>query len=100
MTYSYQDLPSVKSRKTNQLEKLFQYIFDADEEVKGAIRQEFQTFLGKKKPENVKDLLKQMFFNFEETHKSPSDLLVENFTCIEKIKEVDERSRAAWERRS
>ena len=70
---------------------------DADDEDKGAIGQEFQTLLGKKKPENVKDLLKQMFFNFEETHKSPSDLLVENLTCIEKIKEVDKRSRAAWD---
>ena len=45
----------------------------------------------------MKDLLKQMFYNFKETPKFPSDLLVENLICIEKIKEVDKRARAAWD---
>ena len=94
MACSVYDMPSVKSKNEHQLEKLFQYIFDAEEEDKGAILQDFQTLLAKK-IENVKDSSKQMFFNFKETQKNPSDLLVENLNCIEKIKEVDKRSRAA-----
>ena len=72
MALSYQDLPSVKSRNKNQLKKLWQYVFDPAEDDKEAIQQEFQTILAKKKPDNVKNSLKLMFLNFQETQKKPS----------------------------
>ena len=56
---SYQDLPTVKSRNKNQLDKLFQFIFKEDDDDKEAIKQHFQGVLARKKPENVKDALKQ-----------------------------------------
>ena len=41
---SYQDLPTVKSRNKNQLDKLFQFIFEEDDDDKEAIKQHFQGF--------------------------------------------------------
>ena len=52
--------------------------------------------MGKKKPENVKDSLKQLFFNYKEILKKPSDIMVENIDCIEKYKETDVILRSRW----
>ena len=66
MSLSYQDLPSVKSRNKNQLDKLYQFVFEDDIDDKEAIKQHFQGILAKKKPENVKDALRQMYYNYKE----------------------------------
>ena len=94
---SYQDLPTVKSRNKNQLNKHFQYIFKEDDDDKEAIKQHFQGVLGRQKPENVKDSLKQLFFNYKEILKKPSDIMVENIDCIEKYKETDVILRSGWQ---
>ena len=89
MSLSYQDLPSVKSLNKNQLDKLYQFVFEDDFNDKEAIKQHFQGNLAKKKPENVKDALRQMYYNQKEICNKPSVIMVENIDCIEKYKETD-----------